>query len=112
MIAGRTTEKHMMKSVILGMMLASGLFSVSLADEMPQTPSPMTEETPAPSAQSESSGSATEISTPRKCVGFGVLAFLIGWMIWRNGNHTKVQKKEAEETTPEGAETEKDVLPK
>ena len=26
------------------------------------------------------------ISTPRRVAGLGVLAFLIGWMVWRNGS--------------------------
>ncbi|HCL33317.1 MAG TPA: hypothetical protein DHW50_06610 [Akkermansia sp.] len=33
-------------------------------------------------AQTEDSG----ISTPRRVAGLGVLAFLIGWMIWRSGS--------------------------
>lgn len=43
------------------------------------------QETPAaegPPAQTEDSG----ISTPRRVAGLGVLAFLIGWMIWRSGS--------------------------
>ena len=35
-----------------------------------------------PTAQTEDSG----ISTPRRVAGLGVLAFLIGWMIWRSGS--------------------------
>ena len=35
-----------------------------------------------PPAQTEDSG----ISTPRRVAGLGVLAFLIGWMIWRSGS--------------------------
>ena len=33
-------------------------------------------------AQTEDSG----ISTPRRVAGLSVLAFLIGWMIWRSGS--------------------------
>ena len=33
-------------------------------------------------AQTEDSG----ISTPRRVAGLGVLAFLIGWMIWRSSS--------------------------
>lgn len=43
------------------------------------------QETPAaegPPAQTEDSG----ISTPRRVAGLGVLAFLIGWMIWRSSS--------------------------
>ena len=35
-----------------------------------------------PPAQTEDSG----ISTPRRVAGLGVLAFLIGWMIWRSSS--------------------------
>ncbi|MFR4983967.1 hypothetical protein [Akkermansia muciniphila] len=35
-----------------------------------------------PTAQTEDSG----ISTPRRVAGLGVLAFLIGWMIWRSSS--------------------------
>lgn len=35
--------------------------------------------------QTENSG----ISTPRRAAGLGVLAFLIGWMIWRSGSHRR-----------------------
>ncbi|QBH17420.1 hypothetical protein EYB66_09065 [Akkermansia muciniphila] len=45
----------------------------------------LAQETPAaegPPAQTEDSG----ISTPRRVAGLGVLAFLIGWMIWRSSS--------------------------
>lgn len=29
------------------------------------------------------------ISTPRRVAGLGVLAFLIGWMIWRSGSRRR-----------------------
>ena len=35
-----------------------------------------------PPANTEDSG----ISTPRRVAGLSVLAFLIGWMIWRSGS--------------------------
>lgn len=35
-----------------------------------------------PPAQTEDSG----ISTPHRVAGLGVLAFLIGWMIWRSSS--------------------------
>lgn len=37
------------------------------------------------------------ISTPRRVAGLGVLAFLIGWIIWRNGaTHKRPDKQEEE----------------
>lgn len=38
------------------------------------------------------------ISTPRRVAGLGVLAFLIGWMIWRSG--TRRQKEDSQTQEP------------
>lgn len=46
-----------------------------------------------PALPAEESG----ISTPRQAAGLGVLAFLIGWMIWRSGSRKqKPEKHDAE----------------
>ena len=42
-----------------------------------------------PTAQTEDSG----ISTPRRVAGLGVLAFLIGWMIWRSAKRTEAMNR-------------------
>lgn len=47
----------------------------------------------APQDKSEESG----ISTPRRVAGLGVLAFLIGWMIWRNGGRRQRHDEQARE---------------
>ncbi len=60
--------------------------------------------TPLPVAQ-VSTTEATEqaedqgISTPRRIAGFGVLAFLIGWMIWRNNGKHNSEEAEASSTS-------------
>ena len=44
-------------------------------------------------AQTEDSG----ISTPRRVAGLGVLAFLIGWMIWRSGSRRQKDGSQEQE---------------
>ncbi|MCD8064759.1 hypothetical protein [Akkermansia sp.] len=44
-------------------------------------------------AQTEDSG----ISTPRRVAGLGVLAFLIGWMIWRSGSRRQKDGRQGRE---------------
>lgn len=50
------------------------------------------QESPAPTEQAVQQEES--ISTPRKVAGVGVLAFLIGWMFWRNGS---ANRKNAEQ---------------
>ena len=45
-------------------------------------------------AQTEDSG----ISTPRRVAGLGVLAFLIGWMIWRSGSRRQRDGSQEQES--------------
>ncbi len=45
-------------------------------------------------AQTEDSG----ISTPRRVAGLGVLAFLIGWMIWRSGSRRQKDGSQEQES--------------
>lgn len=45
--------------------------------------------------QTEESG----LSTPRRAAGLGVLAFLIGWMIWRSGSHRSKDKSRDQENS-------------
>lgn len=44
------------------------------------------------------------ISTPRRAMGLGVLAFLIGWMIWRSGSRRQqtdhLDQKPSNDTKP------------
>lgn len=42
------------------------------------------EQKPASDSQPAPAAAKSSISTPRKVAGFGVLAFLIGWMFWKN----------------------------
>lgn len=50
-----------------------------------------------PPVQTESSG----ISTPRRVAGLGVLAFLIGWMIWRSSSSRQKDGGHDQETPRE-----------
>lgn len=38
------------------------------------------------------------ISTPRRVAGLGVLAFLIGWMIWRSGSRRQKDGSQEQES--------------
>ena len=61
------------------MILACALAILSLSCFVHAQETPVAE---GPPAQTEDSG----ISTPRRVAGLGVLAFLIGWMIWRSSS--------------------------
>lgn len=61
------------------MIFACALAILSLSCPVHAQETPAAEEPP---AQTEDSG----ISTPRRVAGLGVLAFLIGWMIWRSSS--------------------------
>lgn len=55
------------------------------------------QEPPTPAGQPAQTGESG-ISTPRRVAGLGVLAFLIGWMIWRNGSRR--QQKDHQNQKP------------
>ena len=61
------------------MIFACALAILSLSCFVHAQETPVAEGPPAPT---EDSG----ISTPRRVAGLGVLAFLIGWMIWRSSS--------------------------
>lgn len=61
------------------MLSASALAAFFLAGSLHAQEPPTAADQPVPM---EDSG----ISTPRRVAGLGVLAFLIGWMIWRSGS--------------------------
>ena len=61
------------------MIFACALAILSLSCFVHAQETPVAERPP---AQTEDSG----ISTPRRVAGLGVLAFLIGWMIWRSSS--------------------------
>lgn len=61
------------------MLSASALAAFFLAGSLYAQEPPPAADQPVPM---EDSG----ISTPRRAAGLGVLAFLIGWMIWRSGS--------------------------
>lgn len=65
------------------MLSASALAAFFLAGSLHAQEPPATAGQPAQTADGG-------ISTPRRVAGLGVLAFLIGWMIWRSG--TRRQK--------------------
>lgn len=66
---------------------------------------PVQAQTPEPATNEESQEQATTVSSPRQLAGFGVLAVLIGWMIWRNG----IKRPQAK--APEELEKEDDDIP-
>lgn len=72
------------------MLSASALAAFFLSGSLhAQEPAPPAE----PAPQAEENG----ISAPRQAAGLGVLAFLIGWMIWRSGSRKqKPEKHDAE----------------
>ncbi len=78
-------------------LVAGGLLSATLQAQDAKIADASAEETKeeAQTEQKEKEG----ISTPRKIAGFGVLAFLIGWMIWRNaaGRNAARQEEEPEQ---------------
>lgn len=61
------------------MLSASALAAFFLAGSLHAQEPPATAGQPAQRADGG-------ISTPRRVAGLGVLAFLIGWMIWRSGS--------------------------
>ncbi|MDO4411196.1 MAG: hypothetical protein Q4C05_07970 [Akkermansia sp.] len=69
------------------------------AENAGTTPPPSQVSTTEATEKAEDQG----ISTPRRIAGFGVLAFLIGWMIWRNNGKQNSEKAEAP-TPPEQGE--------
>lgn len=50
--------------------------------------------------QMEDSG----LSTPRRVAGLGVLAFLIGWMIWRSGSRRQKDGGQDQQIPPDDTE--------
>lgn len=64
------------------MLSSAALAAFFLAGSLHAQEPPATSGGPAPAAESG-------ISTPRRVAGLGVLAFLIGWMIWRSGSQRR-----------------------
>lgn len=69
---------------------ASALAAFFLAGSLHAQEPPATAGQPAPTAESG-------ISTPRRVAGLGVLAFLIGWMIWRSGSRRQKEGSQEQE---------------
>ncbi len=76
-------------------LVAGGLLSATLQAQDAKIADASAEETKV-EAQTEQKEQKEGISTPRKIAGFGVLAFLIGWMIWRNGAGRNAARQEEE----------------
>lgn len=72
------------------MLSASALAAFFLAGSLHAQEPPATAGQPAPTAESG-------ISTPRRVAGLGVLAFLIGWMIWRSGSRRQKEDSQTQE---------------
>ncbi len=89
--------------LFLAALVAGGLLSSTLqaqdGESAPPPPQPVEQPANPESAKPEKEG----LSIPRKIAGFGVLAFLIGWMIWRNGAKRNQQPSEEAEPAYEEA---------
>lgn len=72
------------------MLSASALAAFFLAGSLHAQEPPAAAEQPVPT---ENGG----LSTPRRVAGLGVLAFLIGWMIWRSGSRRQKNVSEDQE---------------
>ncbi len=89
-------------SIFLVALVAGGLLSTTLhaqESESVPPPPPVEQTVNTQSAKPEKEG----LSIPRKIAGFGVLAFLIGWMIWRNGAKRNPQSEEEVEAPEDEA---------
>lgn len=81
-------HRHTSLAIISALLLVG----TPLYAENAGTPPPTTQVSPTEATKkAEDQG----ISTPRRIAGFGVLAFLIGWMIWRNNGKHNAEEAEA-----------------
>lgn len=74
------------------MLSAAALAAFFLSGSLHAQEPPATGGEPAPTAESG-------ISTPRQVAGLGVLAFLIGWMIWRSGSRRQKDSSQEQESS-------------
>ncbi len=89
-------------------LVVGGLLSATLQAQEAKIADASTEETKVAEHQTEKKEQKEGISTPRKIAGFGVLAFLIGWMIWRNGTGRNAARQEEPEQAPMSTPSEED----
>lgn len=80
------------------MLSASALTAFFLAGSLHAQEPPATAGQPAQTAESG-------ISTPRRVAGLGVLAFLIGWMIWRSGSRRQKDGSQEQDISHDDTES-------